>query len=130
MTLNDPLSNALSKIMNAERVKKDLVSIFPSSNLIKEVLRVLNENNYIGAVKLIETSRGNSFEVNILGRINKCGSIKPRFSVKSGSYEKFEKRYLPAKGFGIIIVSTPQGIITHEQAKKLGTGGKLLAYCY
>ena len=32
--------------------------------------------------------------------------------------------------FGIILVSTPQGIMTHDQAKEKKTGGKLLAYCY
>ena len=45
-------------------------------------------------------------------------------------FEKYEKRFLPAKDFGIIIMTTPQGIMTHIEAKKKSTGGKLLAYCY
>ena len=45
-------------------------------------------------------------------------------------YEKFEKRYLPAKGFGIIIVSTPKGLMIHKEAISKVTGGKLIAYCY
>ena len=44
--------------------------------------------------------------------------------------EKYEKRYLPAKQFGILIISTPKGLMTHVQAMDKKTGGKLIAYCY
>ena len=64
------------------------------------------------------------------GNINKCGVIKPRHAVKKDEFEKFEKRYLPAKNFGILIVTTPKGIMTHYEAKELGIGGRLLAYMY
>ena len=59
-----------------------------------------------------------------------CGAIKPRFSVKIREMERYEARYLPAKDFGIIIVSTPSGVMTHKQAKEALTGGKLIAYIY
>jgi small subunit ribosomal protein S8 len=45
-------------------------------------------------------------------------------------YEKFEKRFLPAKGVGVLIVSTIKGIMTHEEAKGKTLGGRLIAYCY
>ena len=44
--------------------------------------------------------------------------------------EKFEKRYLPAKDFGILLVTTNKGVMTHEEAKKNHVGGKLLAYVF
>ena len=44
--------------------------------------------------------------------------------------EKFEKRYLPAKGFGLIIVSTSKGLMTHVDAEEKNIGGKMIAYCY
>ncbi|MBS3102557.1 30S ribosomal protein S8 [Candidatus Woesearchaeota archaeon] len=128
--LNDPLSNALSKILNDERIGRNLSTVKPVSKLIKKVLDVMKDNGYVGEFKKIEDGRGNMLQVNLLGSINKCGVIKPRFSVKKGNYEKFEKRYLPAKDVGIVIVSTPYGILTHYDAKKKNTGGRLLAYCY
>ena len=64
------------------------------------------------------------------GNINKCGVIKPRHAVKKDEFEKFEKRYLPAKNFGILILTTPEGIMTHHDAKERGIGGRLLAYMY
>jgi len=67
--------------------------------------------------------------VKLTGNINKCGVIKPRYAVKKDQYEKFEKRYLPAKNMGIIIVSTVNGIVEHNKAQDKKVGGKLLAYC-
>ncbi len=127
---NDPLAAALSKIMNAERAGKREVLIKPASKLLKEVLNLLNEHNYVGSFEEIDDEKGGVLKVNILGNVNKCGAIKPRFSSKHNNFEKWEKRYLPAKDFGLLIVSTPQGIMAHNLAKEKKTGGKLLAYCY
>ena len=128
--LQDTLAAGLTKIMNAERVGKREVAITPSTKVLKIVLVILNERNYLGAFEEMETGKGNILKVNLLGNINKCGVIKPRFSTKKNGFEKMEKRYLPAKDFGILLVSTPQGIMTHIDAKEKSIGGKLLAYCY
>ena len=128
--LNDPLSNVLSTINNAEHKAMKQCSIKPASKLIGRVLDIMNGKMYLGSYTVIDDGRGNIVQVNLIGAINKCGAIKPRFSVGIGSYEKFEKRYLPAKDFGILIVSTPKGIMTHIDAKAKGLGGKLIAYCY
>ncbi|PIN76410.1 30S ribosomal protein S8 [Candidatus Woesearchaeota archaeon CG10_big_fil_rev_8_21_14_0_10_36_11] len=128
--LNDPLAAALTKIINAERVGKREVLIRPASKMIKAVLHIMNENNYLGAFEEIPDGLNSVLKVNLLGNINKCGVIKPRFSVKKSEFEKWEKRYLPAKDFGLILLSTPTGIMTHTDAKGKNTGGKLLVYCY
>lgn len=128
--LSDPLSNALSSIKNNEHAGIPHAVIKPASSLIKEVLKILQKNSYIGEFEYIENGRGGVFKVNLSGRINKCGAVKPRYAVNKNEFEKFEKRYLPAHGFGILIVSTTQGIMTHEEAKGKGVGGRLLAYVY
>lgn len=130
MSLNDSLSNALSKIINAEKIGKRECFINPVSRIIKHVLILMKENRYIGDFEEIDSANGNFIKLNLIGKINKCGTIKPRFSVTKDNFEKFEKRYLIAKGFGILIISTSQGIMVHEDAKKKGIGGKLLAYVY
>jgi len=128
--LNDPLANTMSKIANAEKNAKKEILITPISKTIKKILEILQDNKYVGSFTEIEDTKGNIFKLNLLGSVNKCGAIKPRYSVKKEDYEKFEKRYLPAKDFGILIVSTSKGLMTHIQAKQAGIGGKLLAYCY
>ena len=128
--LNDPLSNALSVILNNEKIGKTECLIKPASKLIKEVLRVMKDNLYVGDATDIEDGRGNLIKVSLLNNINKCGAIKPRYSVEKEEFEKFEKRYLPAKDMGVLVVSTSAGVMTHIEAKKKKIGGRLLAYCY
>ncbi len=128
--LNDPLAAALTKILNAELVGKREILVKPASTMIKKILKIMNEHNYLGSFEEIEDGSGGYLKVNLLGNVNKCGVVKPRFSTKHNGYEKWEKRYLPAKDFGLIFVSTPKGIVTHIEAKEKHTGGKLLAYCY
>ena len=90
----------------------------------------MKDNWYISDFREVEDSRGNYIVLSLAGSINKCGVIKPRYSIKTDEFEKFERRFLPAKGLGILFVSTPKGIMTHYDAKSKKTGGKLLAYCY
>lgn len=128
--LNDPLANVMSLIMNNELIGKQDCLIKPVSKIIKELLKVMKENGYVSEFKETEDSRGNYITLSLTGNINKCGVIKPRYSVKSNEFEAFEARYLPAKDIGILFVSTPRGIMTHYDAKSKKTGGKLLAFCY
>lgn len=127
MSMNDTLAAGLSKILNAEKRNKPECVISVVSNLLKNVLDIMNKEGYIGTYEDINPRE---IKINILGRINKCGSIKPRFSVTLEEYDKFEKRYLLAKEMGILIISTSQGLMTHKEAKEKKLGGKLIAYCY
>ena len=128
--LNDPLANTMSLILNNELIGKSECLIKPVSKVIKEVLKVMKENGYVGDFKEMEDGRGNYIKLSLIGRVNKCGIIKPRYSIKNNDFEKFERRYLPAKDVGVLFISTPKGLMTHYDAKSKKTGGRLLAYCY
>ncbi|MFW5990619.1 MAG: 30S ribosomal protein S8 [Nanoarchaeota archaeon] len=130
MTMNNPLAAVLSHILNCERVGKSEATVRPASNMIKGVLDILQDEQMIGEAELIEDGRGDMLKVNLLGHINKCGVITPRFAVRKDNFEKYEKKYLPSRDFGVIIVLTSQGMMTHRKAKEKGIGGRLLAYCY
>ncbi len=127
---NDPLSDALSRINNAARAGRREVVIRPASKLIGRVLKIMEDHAYIEEFEYVENGRGGEYHVKLSAGINKCGAIKPRFSVKRDEMEKFESRYLPAQDFGILIVTTNRGVMAHTDAKKMGIGGKLLAYVY
>ncbi len=130
MTLNDPLANSLSHIFNCEKEGKKECIVRNASGVIKRVLKLLQELNYIGEFEEIKSSRETVLKVSLIGAINQCGAIKPRFPVKKEDFEKYEKRYLPAKNFGVLIVSTSHGLMTHTQAIDQQRGGRLIAYCY
>ncbi len=130
MVLIDPLSDALSAIKNAESVGKSECIIRPASKLIGNVLKIMKENGYIAEFEFIDDGKAGIFKVKLQGRINKCGAIRPRFSVGKDEFEKWEKRFLPARNFGLLMVSTSQGIMSHHEARERGIGGRLLAYVY
>lgn len=130
MSLNNPLANALSQIMNCERISRPECIIKPSSKIIKNVLNLLKDQGYIGQFEIVDDGKAGIIRLNLLGKINKIGIIRPHFSTKKDNIEKYEKRFLPAKDFGILIISTSKGIMTHNEAKEKGLGGKLLCYCY
>lgn len=128
--LLDPLANALSKIQNYERARKREVVISPASKLIKEVLRIMQEEGFIEEFTFVDDGKAGQINVKLQGKINGCGVIKPRYSTKHNEYEIWEKRYLPAAGFGVLVVSTQKGIMAHKKAMELGLGGRLIAYVY
>ncbi len=130
MSLNDPLADALSHIKNTERVGKMECSIKPASKLIGNVLGVMKEGGYIEEFEYIEDGKGGVFKVKLRGRINNCNAIKPRFFVRVREYEKWEKRFLPARDFGMLIISTSKGVMSHNKAIEAGLGGQLLAFVY
>jgi len=130
LTMMDTLSNGLTAIMNNElRNRRDCV-ISPASKLLGRVLRVMQLNGYIGEFEFIDDGRAGKFKVQLLGRVNKCGAIKPRYSVGANDFENLEKTFLPARDVGILVVSTPLGVLSHREAKEKNIGGRLLAYVY
>jgi small subunit ribosomal protein S8 len=128
--LNDPLANALSLMKNAETRGKGTCRIQPSSKLIGGILNLLREKGYISEFEFIDDGKAGAFEVTLKGNINNCGVIKPRYPVKRDELEQWEARYLPAQHFGLLILTTTKGVLSHEEAKKEGIGGKVLAYVY
>jgi len=128
--LNDPLANALSQMKNAELKGKGTCTIKPSSKLIERVLNLLKEKGYVGEFEHIKDEKAGLFQVKLIGNINNCGVIKPRYPVKKDELEKWESHYLPAQDFGLLILTTTEGVLSHNEAKKNGIGGKLLAYVY
>jgi small subunit ribosomal protein S8 len=113
----DTLADALITILNAEKTGKKTVTVKPASKIIANVLRTVQRAGYLGELEYIENNRGGMFDIQLLGRINKCGVIKPRFPVQK---DKFEDE----------VVTTPEGVMTHEDAKEKNIGGRLLAYIY
>ena len=128
--LHDPLNDAMVAIRNAEAAGKHECLVRPASKLIGHVLKVMQESEYIRSFELIEDGRGGLYRVRLGGSINSGGVIKPRFSVRRTDLEKYEARYLPAQDFGVLILTTTEGVISQTKAKEMGVGGKLLAYVY
>jgi small subunit ribosomal protein S8 len=130
MAGNDPLSDALAGLDNAESVGNLEYEVQPASNTIGSVLEVLYDRGYVDGFEYVEDGKAGKFEVELKGAINECGAVKPRYSVGAADFEKWEKRYLPARDYGALIVTTSHGVMSHYEAREAGVGGQVLAYVY
>jgi len=130
MAATNVLSNLFACLQNSEMRNKKECTVIPASSLASEVLKVLQKKRYIGEFEQIDDGVGGKLRVQLLGRINKCGVISPRFPVKSSKLVDWEHRYLPAVGVGTLIVSTPQGVMPHAEAQDKKIGGRLIGFVY
>jgi len=126
----DVLANGLTTILNNEMRNKRECVISPASKLLGKVLRVMQLHGYIGEFEFIDDGRAGKFKVQLLGRINKCGAIKPRFAVSVDEIEDWEKKFLPSRDVGLLIISTSKGVLSHREAEEKKIGGRLLAFVY
>ena len=124
------LADALKNIYNAEKRGKRQIMIRPSSKVIVKFLQSMQKNGYIGDFELVDDHRSGKIVVNLIGRLNKCGTISPRFDLRVGDIEKWIVNLLPSRQFGKIVMTTTYGIMTHDEARRRKTGGKIIGYYY
>jgi small subunit ribosomal protein S8 len=127
---HDLLNDALVSLRHADREGQPNVQIAPASKLIAEVLRIFREHQFIEEFTFVSNGRGGQYDVKLSRRINSCGVIKPRISVPHDRLERYEARFLPAQDFGILVLSSNQGVVSHREAREKKIGGRLLAYVY
>src|SRR3989338_5419092 len=102
--LQDSTADVLSTIKNAERIgKKECVT--RASKLIKSVLKIFQDHGYIGAFEFVDDGKGGKFRIELKGKIIDTNVIKPRFSSKVEEFEEYEKRFLPAREMGLLIIT-------------------------
>ncbi|PIU75991.1 30S ribosomal protein S8 [Candidatus Pacearchaeota archaeon CG06_land_8_20_14_3_00_35_12] len=124
----DIISSALNEIMNAKKFGKSTCIIKNFSKLLIDVLEIMKTHGYVEDYS-IEKGKFEGLIIK-LGKVNECKSIKPRFTVTKDEIDKYLRRFLPARDFGVMIISTSKGLMTHQQAIEKGVGGCLIAYCY
>src|SRR6266567_3475291 len=120
----EPLSNMFSSLLNNEKRHKHEDIVYPASKLMGQVLRVMQKYGYVGEFEFVDDGRGGKFKVQLLGRINDCGSVRPRFSSTIPELEKWGKTYLPSRDVGILILTTSKGVMSHKEAREGTTGGQ------
>jgi len=121
----DIVADALNQMMNAKRAGKKELEVKHHSNLLLSVLAIGKLRGHVKSYKV----NGTKLKIE-LGKLNGCKAIKPRFMVSASGIEKYAKRYLPAKNIGFIIISTSQGLMTHQTSEEKNLGGSLIAYMY
>lgn len=126
---HDMLADMFVTIKNAERIGKRSCVVY-SSNIIKEILKIMQKNGYIESFEFIDDGKSGKFKIELAGKINNCGVIRPRFKVEKDEFIEWEKRFLPSVNIGILFITTSKGVLDHRQAKKENIGGSLLGFVY
>ena len=127
---NNVLANALKTILNAERKGMRQVLLRPCSKVIIKFLKLMQKRGYIGEFEVIDDHRSGKVVVELLGRLNKCGVISPRFDVPLAQLERWTNNILPSRQFGYLVLTTTYGMMDHNQAKHKHTGGKIVGFFY
>ncbi len=120
----DIVSDVLNEIMNAKRAKKSELVVDRNSKLLRNILDIAKEQGYLD-YKVNE----NQIKIKLKG-LNEIRAIKPRYTVSVKNINKYVRRFLPAKNFGLLIISTNKGLINHKDAKEKNLGGCLIAYMF
>jgi small subunit ribosomal protein S8 len=132
VNMTDPIADMLTRIRNAVVAKHDNVSV-PASKVKMAIARVLREEGFIRDFEVIEEGPRKTMRVQLLytGKKESILSGIRRVS-KPGLRVYVQKREIPRVygGLGIAILSTPQGVMTGQQARRQQTGGEVLCYVW
>lgn len=120
----DIVADGLNQIMNAKNARKSNVVLGKHSKLLKHILDIAKENGLLNY-----ELQGRKIKIEIKD-LNNITAIKPRFTVPVKKINFYVRRYLPARDFGFIILSTNHGLMNHKKAEEENLGGCLIAYMY
>jgi len=120
----DNVADVLNNIMNAKKARKTNLVTTKFSKLLMSILELMKQYGYIDYI-FEEGKLTIEFK-----ELNECRAIKPRYTVNKKNINEYVKRFLPARNFGYIIVSTNKGLMTHQDAADSKVGGSLIAYFY
>lgn len=126
----DKLTATLKAINNANIRGKKEVLISGVDKIVLSFLEFMQKKEYIGEIEYIDDHRQGKVVVTFNGRLNKCGSICPRFDVPFSHLERWRGRVLPARQFGHVVLTTTKGVIDHKECIERHTGGKILGFFY
>lgn len=128
MSLSDPISDALTMIRNANRAKLERVDL-KSSKMMTEILKILRREKFIHDFRLIEDKRQGILRVYLKKANEPVRKINQIVRISKPSRRVYAKSQLMPKvlnGMGLCVISTPQGIISGEDARKRSVGGEVL----
>lgn len=128
----DKIANFIVALKNSSVVGKEKI-FFPYSKLIENIANVLKAEGYVKAVKLIDSKKGNPAGkfLEVVLSYNEAGEAKIRevARVSKGSLRVYAgTKRLPIfkRGKGLVVMTTPKGIMTAKQAKAEHVGGEVL----
>ncbi|KAA8540307.1 hypothetical protein F0562_024130 [Nyssa sinensis] len=124
------LNDALRTIVNAERRGFATAQLQPVSTVMASFLKIMKNRGYIKDFQVYDPHRVGKITVELQGRINDCRALTYRQDIKAQEIEKYRIRSLPTRQWGYVVITTPNGVLDHEEAIQQNVGGQVLGYFY
>jgi len=124
----DPLADMLTSIRNALQARHAKVDV-PASRLKAEVARVLKEEGFLAAYKLIDENRKKTLRLYLKYGPEKASVISGLRRISRPGRRVYRGRgeiKSVIGGLGISVLTTPRGIMTGRAARRQGVGGEVL----
>jgi len=119
MTINDPISDMLTRIRNGVMAGHTLVAM-PSSKLKVEIAKIMKDEGYLEGFELVKYVGDRRARRPVISGVERISTPGRRVYTK--------KQNIPwvLSGIGVAIISTPKGVMTGARARQLGVGGEIL----
>ncbi|MFC3879324.1 30S ribosomal protein S8 [Algoriphagus namhaensis] len=131
--MTDPIADYLTRLRNAIKASHRIVEI-PSSNLKKEITKVLHDKGYIQNYKFEQNGPQGTIKIALkYNPSTKKNAIVSLQRVSTPGLRKYVKHTdLPRviNGLGVAVISTSKGVMTDKEARVEGVGGEVLCYVY
>ncbi|KAK4395165.1 40S ribosomal protein S15a-5 [Sesamum angolense] len=124
------LNDALRTIVNAEKRSFASAELKPISNVMASFLQIMKYRGYIKDFEVHDPHRVGRISVQLLGRVKDCRAITYRQDITAQHIESYKTRMLPTHQWGYVVITTPNGVLDHEEAIRQNVGGQVLGYFY
>ena len=132
MVMTDPIADMLTRIRNANQMKKQTVDV-PASKLKVEILTLLKQEGFITDFEIVSGGVQANIKVTLKYLQNSERAVRGLKKISKPGlrvYAKTDDLPRVLNGLGIAIVSTSRGIMTDREARKQQVGGEVLAYVW
>lgn len=128
MSVNDPISDMLTRIRNAGMMRHVEV-VMPSTKVLVEIARILREEGFIEGYQVTEQKPQNVLTVRLKYDESKRHVIREIKRISKPGLRIYKQRDgidRVRNGLGVAIITTSQGVMTGRDAYRRGVGGELL----
>lgn len=131
MQVSDPISDFLTRIRNASKARHKRIDV-PSSKMKVAIAKILKEQGYVGEYEVIQDNKQGILRLSLRYHNGRAPFDKITRISRPGlrTYTAATESPRVRSGLGVAILSTPKGVMTDKQARKLNVGGEVLCTIY
>ncbi len=126
--VGDSIANFINKLKTSAIARIDVVSV-PHSNILENIAKVLEKEGFISSFEKKGDKTKKALEIKLSyleDGLSKIRGVKRVSHQSKRIYKGAKELRSVKKGYGVSVISTPEGVISDRQARKLGVGGEVL----